>query len=155
MRKVMKSFMALSLGLSLVLAGCSKDEDENYAKEIAGKYVGTISMGGDQVASNVEINVVAKNGTTATLSLNTTIPQALQGNDLLLDVSCETAVSKLGNDYTVTGNTTVSILGYETPLPVTIDGLISSAGRADLAISIVMAPPPAEPVSAVFSGTKQ
>lgn len=149
MKKIFKNFMALSLGLALVAAGCSKDD--NYAKEIAGKYAGTIAVSGQVVAPNVEINVTEKSKTTVELSLNTTIPQALQGQDLPLNVKCDATVAKSGDNYTVSGNTTVSIaLLGETPLPVTITGTITAAGKAELTIGITVG----VPLSVVFSGTK-
>jgi hypothetical protein len=43
MKKTMKSFMAIALGLSLVLAGCSKDDD-NDLSGFTGKYPVTVDV---------------------------------------------------------------------------------------------------------------
>jgi hypothetical protein len=52
MKKIMKSFMAMALGLSLVLSGCSKDDDDNKAPEInfVGDYTITATVAGAPVA---------------------------------------------------------------------------------------------------------
>jgi hypothetical protein len=44
MRKIMKSFMAMALGLSLVLAGCSKDDDNGSSFE--GNYDAVVNVTG-------------------------------------------------------------------------------------------------------------
>jgi hypothetical protein len=151
MKKVFKNFIALSLGLALVATGCKKDD--NYAKDIAGAYVGTITQYEQPVADGVTINVAEKNATTATLSLNTTLPNLPVVGNLPLNVSCDVTVAKSGDNYTVSGNTTVppiAQLGDE-PLPVTVTGIITPAGKADLTIGITLG----VPISVVFSGTKQ
>jgi hypothetical protein len=152
MKKVFKNFIALSLGLALVATGCKKDD--NYAKDIEGAYKGTVALANQVVASGVTIEVAEKNATTATLSLNTTLPGVLPtGGDLPLNVSCDVTVAKSGDNYTVSGNTTVTIaqLGG-TELPITVTGTITPAGKADLTIGITIS---VLPLSVVFSGEKQ
>ncbi|MDR2358378.1 MAG: calycin-like domain-containing protein [Prevotellaceae bacterium] len=155
MKKIFKKFMVLSLGLLVIAAGCKKEDkkEDGYAKDIAGTYVGTLALAGTVVADGVTINVAEKNTTTATLSLNTTLPSLPAVGDLPLDVSCDVTVTKSGDNYTITGNTTVTIaqLGG-TPLPVTINGTITAAGSANLTIGITVS---VLPLSVDFSGTKQ
>jgi hypothetical protein len=59
MKKIMKSFMAMALGLSLVLAGCSKD-DENDLSAFTGTYPVEIdvALAGQTVFSNMPVNLV-------------------------------------------------------------------------------------------------
>jgi hypothetical protein len=152
MKKIFKKITALSLGLALVAAGCSKDNKDNLAKEIAGSYVGTVSISGATVAPDVTINVTAKNENTATLSLDTTLPGVLSGIDLPLNVTCDATVAKDGSNYKVDGNTTVTIeqLGGQ-PLSVSISGTVTPAGQATLTISITVV----VPLAVVFEGTRQ
>jgi hypothetical protein len=44
MKKIMKSFMAMALGLSLVLSGCSKDDDDEIS--FAGTYTADVTVSG-------------------------------------------------------------------------------------------------------------
>jgi hypothetical protein len=153
MKKVMKSFMAMALGLSLVLTGCSKDEDDakNYAKDIAGKYVGTLELYQQVVGQDVEINVTEKNKTTAELSLNTTLYSLPSIGDLPLNVKCDANVAKSGDNYTVAGETSITLPNSDEPQTVTVTGGITSEGQATLNIGINLG----TQITVVFSGTKQ
>jgi hypothetical protein len=155
MKKIMRSFMAMALGLSLVLSGCSKDDDESgdYAKEIAGNYVGNISLNGLTVATNIEIVIKKVDEKTAELSLNAKLPNLPDIGEITLNnVKCEVAVIKEKDDYALNGKTTVSIpeLG-NTSFPLEIkDGYIKS-GQADIPIIISMG----VDIPVVYNGQKQ
>ncbi len=49
MRKVFKSLLYLSVGLTLVLSSCSKDKDEKGSGEVAGSYSVEVSIYGTDV----------------------------------------------------------------------------------------------------------
>jgi hypothetical protein len=154
MKKIMKSFMAMALGLSLVLSGCSKD-DEDLTTEITGNYVGAISMDGTEVASDVTIPITKVDDNTIKLSLNTMLPNLPVVGNLTLNVNYQATVTKDGSDYSIKGdNATVSIpeLGG-TSLPFKIEGgRITSAGQATIPIIITMGD---QPITAVYNGQKQ
>jgi hypothetical protein len=59
MKKIMKSFMAMALGLSLVLSGCS-DDDENDLSAFTGTYPVKIdvTLAGNPVFSDMPVNLV-------------------------------------------------------------------------------------------------
>jgi hypothetical protein len=59
MKKVMKSFMAMALGLSLVLTGCSDDDDSNLSA-FTGTYPVEVyaSLGGQPVISGLEVDLI-------------------------------------------------------------------------------------------------
>ncbi|MDR3134230.1 MAG: hypothetical protein LBU42_09495 [Prevotellaceae bacterium] len=152
MKRIFKSFMVLSLGLAVLATGCKKDTEENYAKDISGTYIGTLSLAGTVVGQDVSINVAEKNKTTVTLGLNTTLPGLPVVGNLPLDVSCDATVAKSGDNYTINGSSTVNVLDGDKP--ITIAGPITSAGQADLTISITLVEgTPA--ISVAFSGTKK
>jgi hypothetical protein len=162
MKKIMKSFMAMALGLSLVLSGCSKDDEViDLTKEITGNYVGAISMIIDEagntqtVASNVTIPITKVDDNTIKLSLNTTLPNLPEVGNLTLDVNYQATVTKDGSDYSIKGdNVQVSIpeLG-NTPLPLKIEGgRITSAGQATIPITITMG---VLPITVVYKGQKE
>ncbi|MDR3350392.1 MAG: calycin-like domain-containing protein [Prevotellaceae bacterium] len=149
MKKILKNFISLSLGLLLVAAGCSKDD--NYAKDIEGAYAGSVSLSALQlVVPDVTITVAVKNNNTAIFSLNMTIPSLPNVGDLPLNVSCETTITKSGDDYTVSGTTSVSLPGAG-GLPVTLSGTITAGGEANLTIGLSMG----IPLTAIFSGAKK
>jgi hypothetical protein len=164
MKKIMKSFMAMALGLSLVLSGCSKDDDESadYAKEIAGNYVGNILLAGQlEVATDIPIAITKVNDKTVELSLSTTLTDLpVIGEITLNNVKCEATVTKSGSDYALNGNTTVIIPEAaeinpalaNIPLPLKIeDGRIKSNGEATIPITITMG----DDITVVYKGQKQ
>ncbi|MDR1342444.1 MAG: calycin-like domain-containing protein [Prevotellaceae bacterium] len=159
MTNIFKTAMILSLGLAVAATGCNDDEKkaENYAKDIEGTYVGSISMGGYPVVPSDTIKVAAKGENTATLSMNTTIPNLPEVGNLTLDVSCDATITKEGSEYKVSGSTSiaVAVLGG-TPLPVSINGTFTAAGVATLTSTVTMMNADGEPapVETVFSGTK-
>jgi hypothetical protein len=60
MKKVMKSFMAMALGLSLVLSGCSKDDDDNNLSAFTGTYPVEVNvlLAGESVISSMPVNLI-------------------------------------------------------------------------------------------------
>lgn len=153
MKRIFKNFMALSLGLALVAAGCSKDKDKTVAEEIAGNYVGTIAVYGAPVAQDVPITITADGENVVVLKINTTLSVPTVGN-LSLNVECNAVVTKTEDNYTLKGSSTVSLpLLSETPLPFTLEGTVTSAGTASLTIAITISP--GTPLLVSFSGTKQ
>jgi hypothetical protein len=77
MKKVMKSFMAMALGLSLVLAGCSKDDDNDAGVNFEGNY---------------------------TVEANVTGPEQVVPNGLLTIPSISLELSKDGANYRAAAN---------------------------------------------------
>ena len=159
MKKIMKSFMAVALGLSLVLAGCSKDDEvpkDDYAKEIAGTYVGDILLAEQlEVATDIPITITKVDEETVELSLSTMLTNVpVIGSLTLNNVKCEVTVTKSGDDYFINGTTNVSIqeLG-NTPLPLKIEnGRIKSNGQANIPITITLE---TGGVTVVYDGQKQ
>jgi hypothetical protein len=60
MKKVMKSFMAMALGLSLVLTGCSDDDDDSNLSAFTGTYPVEVDvkLGDVPVISGLEVNLI-------------------------------------------------------------------------------------------------
>jgi len=155
MKKVVSTLTALSLGLSLVFTGCSKDDesektDNNYAGIIAGTYAGNLSMAGSEIVPSATISVTRVSDDKVTLTMDETLVGLPVVGDLPLNVSCEAEVSKTGDAYKISGNTTVSIpqLG---DIPVGIEGTIDASGKADISITVTIG----TPIPVQFSGTKK
>jgi hypothetical protein len=55
MKKIMRSFMAMALSLSLVLSGCSKDDDDNKLSAFTGTYPVeiTVNLLPDKIPTNL------------------------------------------------------------------------------------------------------
>jgi hypothetical protein len=157
MKKIMKSFMALALGLSLVLSGCSKDDDNgDYAKEIAGNYSGDIFLAEVlKVATGIPIAITKVEEETVELSLSTTLTNLpVVGEITLNNVTCGATITKSGSDYLLNGTTEVNIpeLGNAS-LPLKIaNGSIKSNGQANIPITIEME---TGGVTVVYKGQKQ
>ncbi|MDR3235239.1 MAG: calycin-like domain-containing protein [Prevotellaceae bacterium] len=158
MKKILKSFTALSLGIVLVATtGCSSDDNSeknvDYAKVIAGDYTGLFMMGmqliGNGKFSTLHITRIEDNK--VLLSMNTTLLNLPVVGDLPLDVSSESAVTKNGESYDISGVSSVSIpqLGND-PIPVDISGTVTpSSAKASLVIKIMIGD---EPIIVNFTG---
>ena len=130
MKRIFKNFMALSLGLALVAAGCSKDED--YAKDIEGTYVGTLTSPAVGInILNVPIIVTRTGQNNVTLNLS----QNIVG--LNIDATCNSTVEKNGDTYKVSGTTTVTVIPNvpTATVEVEISGSITK-GTAQLEIVV-------------------
>jgi hypothetical protein len=156
MKKILKSFAALSLGLAWVATGCSSDdnnpeENADYAKVIAGDYTGSLSIGIQVIVNSSTLHITRIADNKVTLSMNTTLPNLPVIGDLPLDVSCESAVTKKGDSYDVSGVSSVSIPQLSNdPIPVDISGTVTPASEnASLVIKIIIGE---EPITVNFSG---
>ena len=128
----------------------SDDEDTDYAKEIAGKYIGTLTMEGMPIAQDVEITVTRNSNTKATLKINQELA-ILPG--MPLNIECPSDVTFKDNEYSVTGKTTWMLIA-----PITVNGTISSGGQANINILISIpntAGEMAGDFNVVFDGTKK
>lgn len=148
----------MSLGLSLVFTGCSKDDEseksDNYAEIVAGTYVGSLSMAGNEIVPSATISITRVSDDKVTLTINETL-SGLPVGDLPLNVSCEAEVSKDGDTYKITGNTNASIPQLGGEFPVSIAGTIgvSAAGSAaKITITVTMGE---LPIMVEFTGSKQ
>jgi hypothetical protein len=157
MKKILKNFTALALGLTLVAAGCSKDDEPTggIAKEVVGNYVGDILLSDALVAPDITVPVTEVDETNVLLALNTELHDLPMVGDLPLNVSCKAAVAKSGENYTLTGSNEVAIpaLG-EGLFPLSIVGTVTPAGAATFTISITITGMPV-PVVVVFTGARQ
>ncbi|MDR3236302.1 MAG: hypothetical protein LBT48_06200 [Prevotellaceae bacterium] len=162
MKKVVTTLTALSLGLSLVFTGCSKDDESekldsnNYAGIIAGTYVGSLSLEDrTKIVPSATIIVTRVSDDKITLAMNETLVGFLAGNDLPLDVSCEVEVYKDKYDenrYKFTGNTTALIPQLGGEIPVGFEGSITASGSVDISFAVYIE----DMVFLVqFDGTKQ
>jgi hypothetical protein len=151
MRSIAKKFMALSLGLMFVAAGCSKDDNKtgetSPAEAIAGTYVGTLSMNGAVIVPSASIVITAKGDDKIALTFNATLPAALfqqfvpnLTDDVPIQASCEeTSVTKTDDGYTFTGNATAllaSLSPFLSEVPVTISGNIDKEGKAKINVTV-------------------
>ncbi|MDR0691606.1 MAG: hypothetical protein LBF69_01045 [Prevotellaceae bacterium] len=136
MKKVMKSFMAIALGLSLVLAGCSKD-DEDAVISFEGDYEATAIVTGapTDVPSIPTTVTLTKEGAnyraSATLS-------AFGSLSLLLTSVTEKANAGgvVSYDFVV-AEQTLTILG--SPLPVSGSGTLgSAAGKYTITMNLTV-----------------
>ena len=124
MKKIMKSFMAVALGLSLVLAGCSKD-DEDGVISFEGDYEATaIVTGAPVTVPSIPTTVtLTKEGTNYRASANLS-----DYGSLSLSLTSVTEKANAGGvvsyDFVV-AEQTLTILGGS--LPVSGDGTLGSA----------------------------
>ncbi|MDR3183980.1 MAG: hypothetical protein LBT49_01040 [Prevotellaceae bacterium] len=75
MKKVTKSFIAMVLGLSLVLAGCSKDEDE-VIEDFSGNY---------------DVTIIVKNPPAEALNISTALKLSKEGKDYVASAEFSTS----------------------------------------------------------------
>jgi hypothetical protein len=128
MKKVMKSFMAMALGLSLVLAGCSKDEDEGV--NFAGTYEAVATVTGpEQLVPGGSLTIPSIALTLSKEGANyKATAQLSQFGSLSLSL---TSVIEVLNEGGVVGytfaveNQTLTITGTG-PLPVSGDGTLGA-----------------------------
>jgi hypothetical protein len=134
MKKVMKSFMAMALGLSLVLAGCSKDDDSKLA-EFTGTYPVEINvrLAEDPVISGLEVDLILteENG-----NFKASANLADYGNINIVLSSLSSNLPDLGSDVEVT-----DLRGYvfkvaeqqitlaASPVPVKIKGYVKEGSN--------------------------
>ncbi len=141
MKKNLFYLFALVCSLSL-FSSCSDDDGDNVAGEVAGSYIGTMSVEaptGDESADNQTVTINRKSDDQVSIgiaSLNI-MGQAVN------NVSVDCAVSKNGSKYTLSGTGTVLLF------PVTVSGTVN--GKV-LDLSITVTTPS---VNVTFSGTKQ
>ncbi|MDR1681180.1 MAG: hypothetical protein LBS12_05285 [Prevotellaceae bacterium] len=153
MKCIVKKMMALALGLVFVAAGCSKDDDnkDDFAKDIAGTYVGTLTMGEEVLAEDANITITRVDATNVLIGLNETI--VVSTAPIPLNVSCASTVTKTGNNYVIAGTDEVEIPAMGT-FPVSIAGTIDNAGNAGFLITVTEVPVFVA-LLVQFEGTKQ
>jgi hypothetical protein len=136
--------------LCITFTACSNDDDKDkttsdYAKEIAGTYIGNIYLDGiDQpIETDAMINITRNENSKVTLKINQTI--AL----LPINVECESDVVYSNEKYQISGEAGVD-MGEPLRVPMKINGDIDKAGNATIHINI-----PQLEVSVVYKGKKE
>jgi hypothetical protein len=131
MKKVMKSFMAMALGLSLVLAGCSSDDDKDADVNFAGTYEAVATVTGPELLvpdgpltiPSITLTLTKED---ANYRADAQLPQ-FGSLSLLL-----TSVTEVLNEGGLVGytfaveNQTLTITGMPAPLPVSGNGTLGA-----------------------------
>jgi hypothetical protein len=149
MNTKIKLFVILLTLMSIGVSSCNDDEKAktDYAKEIAGTYKGNITLAGDPVATDVQIDVVYKSENKVSLKMNQTIPVI----NLPINIESPSDVTYTNNVYNISTSASIEI-GMPIPIPVTVAGTIDKTGTATFNIGVAI---PDAPVNAVYTGTKQ
>ncbi|MDR0680634.1 MAG: calycin-like domain-containing protein [Dysgonamonadaceae bacterium] len=160
MNTKIKLFFILFTFMCIGIVSCNDDEkktETDYAKEIAGKYIGAITSGDVPIAPNAEVNVEYVSENKVTLKMN----QEVLG--LPINIACESDVKYSNNEYNVSGDVTLNLIvsaeAPAMPVPVSLSGKIDSKKVATLNINVAAPADPSPiqglPISVVFTGTKQ
>ncbi|MDR2823698.1 MAG: hypothetical protein LBB41_00690 [Prevotellaceae bacterium] len=143
--KNLVKFSTLMLCVALVFVGCKKDEPtetEDYASKIAGQYNGEFVM--YEIPVGDAILVVTKVANDK-VQIATTAPG-------VGDVNCNATVGKSGNNYSISGKTSITMEDMPQPFDVAITGTITEEGAANLKIGVTTANTPFAEVN--FAGQK-
>jgi hypothetical protein len=142
-------FMLFLSALCVGFTACSNDDDEDYAKAIAGTYNGGLTMEGAPIASNVAIAITRDAENQITLKMNETVLF------MQIDIICKSGVTYASSKYAISGTTTfnMEIAGTEIsmPVPVRVNGTIDKSGTANIQINVDI---PDAPVTVIFGGQK-
>jgi hypothetical protein len=164
MKKVMKSFMAMALGLSLVLAGCSKDDDDPFEGDYAARVI--VEILPMPISTILKLSKNSKDYT-ASAQLSLQIPeqeetpeQKITGSlSLALTSVKEKAGGVVSYSFDVVEQTLdLSINGNPMPLAVSGSGTLSSAaGKYNIKMSLTADMDPStteDDISVDIEGTK-
>ncbi|MDR0737644.1 MAG: hypothetical protein LBF39_01065 [Prevotellaceae bacterium] len=154
MKKIMKSFIAMALGLSLVLAGCSKDDEDGFE----GNYSVDVAVTNVPIVGSLDIPTslhLTKEGVDykASATLNTYGSLSL----LLTSVTEKAnAGGVVSYDFTVTEQTlTITGIG---DISVSGTGILgSAAGKYTISMGLTAAMDPTtteDDITVVITGTK-
>lgn len=137
----LKFWYVWTLALVLGFASCSDDDDDDdkvdYAAKIAGTYAGKISMGDQEIPEIYDIAVKRTSDNNVLMVLkDVVIPISAETSIPIDSVGCSSVVTFKDNKYLVDGKTTYEIEGIPVPVPVTIKGTFTEAGKIDLEISV-------------------
>lgn len=150
----MKSKLFLMMfvsALCLGFASCSDDDDDevvDYAKEIAGTYVGKVAVNGTELPDEAKIEFVYNSKDNVTMKM----VQNIAGQNI--EIECKSPVTLKDNKYNVDGQSTVD-LGYEQPIPVKVNGDVDKNKKAVINIVVGTEGMPGFPMNVVYTGTRK
>jgi hypothetical protein len=137
--------------LCMGFTSCSDDnDDDDYAKAIAGDYKGVITIADAPVTENTQVTIKKEAKNSATLTMKETVI------GLPIDIACKADVTFANNTYAIAGETTFNLpiegVSVPVPVPVKINGTGDQSGNVTLNIQVGI---PDGPVAVVYKGKKQ
>jgi len=137
-------FMMFFTALCLGFTACSDDDDDDtdYAQEIAGTYVGTVTIPGmGDPIPNVTIVFDRNSQNKITMKMNQTLPVLGE-----IEIESQSNVTYKDNKYYVSGTAT------HEEIPVKIDGSVDKEKNIDITIGVAVSDPPME---VIYKGKRQ
>jgi hypothetical protein len=147
--KIISKVLMFTLILS-VFAGCKKDEDNLPIADVAGTYVGTLTVSIEEKPIDVSLEIKEVSGNTATVYI-----PAGSISVLSLPISATCTVTSSSDKYSLSGKPTIAIPGMG-DLEITIaNSSIDKSGKAVINMTAVGEGLPVPSITIDFIGQKE